>query len=340
MAVTARVWLVILNWNNSRDTLECLDSVLAAADPATVGVLVCDNASTDASVEQLRAWGARYASAWVELGDPERGCRDEPPAVERWKAAIAAATGKMPIALVHTGANLGYAGGNNVGLSLVLSVAGEEDAALILNNDTLLTPGCVSAMAARLATNPELGMCGATVVYARDGRTIQARAGARFQPWFGRAIKLGAGEQLGGTVLPDRVEKQLDFVLGAAVMVSRRLLATVGLMYEGYFLYFEEIDWALRARRSGFQLAYAPDAVVLHKEGGTIGSRHERKERSHLADHYLTRGRLLFTKRFFPWYVPTVVLFILAQVARGILLRDWARAGVQLGALCGRKWRA
>jgi GT2 family glycosyltransferase len=340
MGVTARVWLVVLNWNNSRDTLECLDSVLAARDPACAGVLVCDNASTDACVEQLRAWGARCAPAWVELGSPDRGCRDEPLVVERWKAAIAVAAGKMPIALVHTGANLGYAGGNNVGLRLVLSVAGEEDAALVLNNDTLLTPGCISAMAARLAANPELGMCGATVVYARDGRTIQARAGARFQPWFGRAIKLGTGEQLGDTTSAARVEQQLDFVLGAAVMVTRRLLATVGLMYEGYFLYFEEIDWALRARRSGFRLGYAPDAVLLHKEGGTIGSKHDRSQRSHLADHYLTRGRLLFTIRFFPWYLPTVILFSLAQVARGILLRDWARAGVQLGALCGRKWRA
>jgi GT2 family glycosyltransferase len=339
MDVTSKVWLVVLNWNNGRDTMECLDSILAVADPAIAGVLVCDNASTDDSVEQLCAWGRERSRCWVELGSPSLGCRDEASTIERWRAAVADGAGEMPIALVHTGANLGYAGGNNVGLRLMLAVAGAEDAALVLNNDTLLTPACVSAMAAHLAADPRLGMCGATVVYARDGRTIQARAGAAFQPWFGRAVRLGTFETIDIPADVPAVEARLDYVLGAALLVSRSCLEKVGLMHEGYFLYFEEIDWCLRARRAGFRLGYAKDAFVLHKEGGTIGSSHVVARRSFLADHYLTRSRVRFTWRFYPWFLPSVVVYCLLQALHQMIRLDFARAGVQVRALFGLAWR-
>lgn len=338
MNARPRVGLVVLNWNNGRDTLDCLDSVLEVADPAVAGILVCDNGSTDDSVARILDWGERRVGGLLNLGTPAAAGAD-PSAAARLLAACEA-SGSPPFALVQTGANLGYAGGNNVGLRLLLECGDAFDAALVLNNDTLLTPGCVSAMVRRLRADPAVGMCGATVVFARDGRQIQARAGARYEPWLGRAHKLGAFEPVDAPADPAVVEAQLDYVLGAALLVSRDCLRRVGPMHEAYFLYFEEIDWCLRARRAGFALGYAPEAVVLHKEGGTIGSSHHVQRRSLLSDHYLTRSRVRFTGRFYPWFLPTVFLYSVMQVARHVLNGDRARAVVQARALCGRPWQA
>jgi GT2 family glycosyltransferase len=339
MDVTPRVWLVVLNWNNGPHTVECLDSILAVADPAVAGVIICDNASHDGCVAQLRAWGNARAPCWLEVGTPERGVGGDHAAVARLRAMAGPAGKVTPFVLAHTGANLGYAGGNNVGLRLVMECGSAVDATLVLNNDTLLTPGCVSAMATRLSADAGLGMCGATVVYARDGRSIQARAGASYQPWLGRASRLGTFEDVAVPFDAARVEAGLDYILGAALMVSRRCLEAIGSMYEGYFLYFEEIDWCLRARRAGFRLGYAPEALVLHKEGGTIGSSHAVERRSLLADHYLTRSRIRFTKRFYPWFLPSVVLYSAAQSARHLMKGDTARAWVQAKALLGMRWQ-
>ena len=244
----------------------------------------------------------------------------------------------LPLVLLHTGANLGFAGGNNVGIEFVRRHT-QYDGILLLNNDTLLTPGCVSAMAARLDADPGLGMCGATVVYDWDRRVVQAYAGAKFERWLGRAKLLGGHASVEAPRDQAAVEAELDYILGAALLISRPCLEAIGPMYDGYFLYYEEIDWAVRAKRHGFRLGYAREALLYHKEGRTIGSSSDRGKRSLLSDYFLARSRLRFTLRFYPWFLPTVFLFGLAQCLRNVLVRDLPRARVQLRAMLGLRWQ-
>ena len=95
--------------------------------------------------------------------------------------------------------------------------------------------------------------------------------------------------------------------------MSREFLETVGLMCEDYFLYFEELDWALRGQ-GRFSLAYAPASAVYHKIGASIGTSSDPRRKSLLCDYYATRNRLLFTRRFFREALPTVYLSVLFAI--------------------------
>ena len=327
-----RVWVVTLNWNNAVDTIDCLESVLAVNDPAITGVVVCDNGSTDASLHSLRSWLRRRARHWQELV-----CEGPAPAMA-WRAidgpGITVPNGEVGFVLIRNGANLGFSAGNNVGLRWIMQQAA-YDHVLVLNNDTVLTPGAVSAMATRQSGDPTIGICGATVVYAHTPDTVQALGGSAFDPWIGRARHVGGHQSRSAPRDRNAVEAQLDYIIGAAMMISRPCLEAVGLLYEGYFLYYEEIDWALRVRRAGFRLGYAPDAEILHKEGATIGSSSNRAKRSLVSEHYLFSSRSRFTWRFYPWFLPSVMAIDLMRVLRSLMDRDPRRAFVQLRAMLG-----
>jgi hypothetical protein len=103
-------------------------------------------------------------------------------------------------------------------------------------------------------------------------------------------------------------------------------------MEESYFLYFEELDWAMRAKGK-FSLGYAPDSVIYHKEGATIGSNHDRKGRSLLSDQYASRNRVLFTRRFMPWALPTVLMSACLAVAERFCTGDAERAKSMLSGI-------
>ena len=322
-----RVWLLILNWNNGRDTTECLNSILECRSEGIAGVVVCDNASTDDSVDRIKAWAAALCSQANEFS-----CFEGSFVSSRENEQESLIEG-VPVFLLHTGGNLGFAGGNNVGLEFIRR-RGDYDFVLLLNNDAVLTQGALTAMTARMSEQG-MGMCGCTVVYHHTPDRVQAYGGARFNRWLGRAQHIGAGAVVSAPRDRLAVERELDYVLGAALMISRPCLETIGLMDEGYFLYYEEIDWATRAGAHGFRLAYADDAVVFHKEGGTIGSSASKSRRSLLSEYYLVRSRIRFTRKFHFWRLPSVVIFTLLQISRPALRGDFKRTLTGLRALFG-----
>lgn len=328
------VWLVVLNWNNGRDTLDCLESVLSVVDPAIAGVVVCDNGSTDDSRDQISRWAARRSVAMpaYRWSEGEFQPSDE--------VGVPSGVAGVPrFVWVQTGANLGFAGGNNIGMRFVQQREA-FDQILLLNNDALLTPGAVSAMAGRMQQDPAVGMCGCTVVYHHTPDRVQAWGGAHFRPWLARANHLGAHAAVATKPEAAAVESQLDYILGAALMISRPCLQAIGLMEERYFLYYEEIDWAVRARRAGYGLAFAPGAVIFHKEGGSIGSSSNKARRSLLSEHYMVRSALLFSRKFYPYYLPSVIVFLLAKTLQLLFRRDRQRVWVRLKAMAGLPYRA
>lgn len=308
-----KIWLVLLNWRNASDTVECLQSVFSVRSDKIFGVVVCDNASDDGSIARIKAWSNEFGLqesefTWVgnEFIGADNSARPE-------KSEIG-----DDLVLIHTGSNLGFAGGNNVGIKFIQRYR-DYDFIFLLNNDALLTYGAVDAMAKTFEDEPTVGMCGATVVYHHTPDRVQAFGGSRFSPLFGRASHIGAWSSIDAPRDRENVERELGYILGAALMISRPCLEATGLMEDRYFLYYEEIDWSTRAKRAGFRLAYAPQAVIFHKEGGTIGSSADKKKRSLVSEYYLVRSRLLFTRKLFPLYLPTVLLFTGFQVFRHLI---------------------
>ena len=180
-------------------------------------------------------------------------------------------------------------------------------------------------------------MCGTVVRYYHRPGTVQALNGHRFNLWTGTSRGIGTGDAATVPFDPAHVARTTDFVLGASLAVSRAFVAAIGPMHEGYFLYFEEVDWAYR-NRGRFTTAFAHGAVVYHKEGGSIGSNAAKGQRSVTSDYYLTRSRLAFVRRRAPLLLPWHGLLTLAAVGRR-LVRLQPKKALALGrALLGLRY--
>lgn len=330
-----RVYVCILNWNGWRDTLCCLESVLRSRYE-NFQVLLCDNASTDGSVDAFHAWAAGRQPAPAAAAPDLRGLLEPPVSkpVELVELTAEAAARRprptrAPVVLLHSGANRGFAGGNNVALRHALA-RGDADYVWLLNNDTVVTPNSLTELVAYCRHHPDVGLCGSRLLTAAAPHRVQALAGARFNPWLGTHRALGAGLAADDPGEPAAVEARMAYVIGASMFASRRWLERVGLLCEDYFLYFEEIDWAVRGRRH-FRLGYAAGSVVYHKEGATIG----RPAQSASAELMALRNRLRFTRKRLPWALPTVWLGFLVVVVNRIRRGQADRVGPILRVMFG-----
>lgn len=325
----ARVYVVVLNWNGWRDTIECLESVFRL-EGAAITAVVCDNASSDDSMGRIEAWARGEVPARPSpmlTGEPAR----KPLAFRRLgrPEAERGPPGDVPLVLIDTGGNLGFAGGCNVGIRHALADP-RCSHVWLLNNDSVAAPDALARMLALIASRPRVGLCGSQVRYYEKPAMVQTFGGL-LNRWFCTTHSIANGAAAGPLPEPPKV----DYVPGASMLATRAFLDAVGLMSERYFLYFEEIDWAERAK-ARFDLAVCTESVVFHRGGASIGAPGEHGERGLRSEFYLLRGRLMFAQRFYPWRLPTVYLGMLGSLLTRVRRRQWGRAKVALGVLLGR----
>ncbi|MDB5894515.1 MAG: glycosyltransferase family 2 protein [Rhodoferax sp.] len=268
----ARTYIVLVNWNGHGDTIECLDSLLRLADDDH-RVIVVDNGSTDGSLQHLRDWAAA-PPAPVPSGavwDHFAGAVPRPPdlRVVPMDALDTARPDGARITAIDAGANLGFAGANNLGMRF----AGQDPAARyfwVLNNDTVATPESLSQLVAHADRHPQQAIIGAALLYYHDPGIVQGLGG-----WLDnrRALAGHIGFGLPAKQLPSagEVQARLAYVMGASMFVRAGTYRAIGGMSEDYFLYYEELDWARRLPQ-GATLGICLEAVVFHKEGGSIGT--------------------------------------------------------------------
>ena len=252
--------IVILNFNGLVDTLSCLDSIRKLKiDDIFLETIVVDNFSSDGSQEAL-------------------------PRVK-------------DIIFIQNQDNLGYAGGNNVGIKY--AVRRNADAVLILNNDTIVD----SKLALNLITALEQGDLISPKIFFAKGFEFHK---SMYSPKdLGKVIWAAGGEIDWSNVLGKhlgvdevdrgqfKVRKQITFATGACMLVKREIFEKVGLFDERYFLYLEDMDFCVRAKNAGFRIIFEPNAVIWHKNASSSGG-----AGSPLQDYFITRNRLLFAFKF------------------------------------------
>jgi GT2 family glycosyltransferase len=172
---------------------------------------------------------------------------------------------------------------------------------------------------------PRAGICGSTLPYYSLPGKLWARGGATYNKWFAYAKCIGIHQAVDSPADPEEVERKMDYVAGASMLVTRAFLRDIGLMDEGYFLYFEEPDWAVRAR-GRYELAYSRESVVYHKVGSSVRSLQAPPGGGHASTLLNAESALRFTRKHFPLAVPTVRLALLG-----------VRAAAAYKDLCRRK---
>jgi GT2 family glycosyltransferase len=332
--------ILLLNWNGWEDTLECLESVFRLV-PGGHTVIVCDNASDDGSLERVQEWarGVRDASA----ANPSLRRLITPPVARPVRYAVydraAAERGgseedrDAPLILIRTGDNLGFAGGNNVGLRYALARP-EIERVWLVNNDAVVAPDALARLVAAMEVDPQIGICGSRVMHYHEPERVQALGGGSYSRWLALPRLIGEGLREADLPPTEAVLKRLAYVTGASMLVSRAFLEEIGLMSEEYFLYFEELDWALRAR-GRFHPGVALDSVVYHKEGRSIGTRGP-QEKSALSDRHFMANRLRITRKFHPRALLPVRGALLVAAARRAARGDLDRARLVLDVLKSR----
>jgi len=165
------------------------------------------------------------------------------------------------VELIRTGANLGFAGGNNAGIKRAIERG--ADWVLLLNNDATAEAGLAAALADAATARPDAGLL-ACKILLEDGRRVQY-AGATFNARLGYSGRVA-------TSGPE-VVRDVDRADGAALAVSRAAVERAGLLDEALFMYVEDVDWSLRIRRAGFGVVFVPGARVRHKGSVATGGR-------------------------------------------------------------------
>ena len=303
----AAIPVIAVTFRNAADVTRCLAALgRMGADP-DFGVFICENGGPAAFDTMLAA-----------LTGPDGPCSPDllPPLVASPRFArmvrLRLATGDAAQHIaVHVGEsceNGGYAGGVNAYIEALLPHPGWPGV-WVLNPDTEPAPGALRELVDHAARRG-CGMVGSRLVSPESPDLVQNR-GLAWRKW--RAATIAVDRLAPGALRPaaEAVEQRIDAPSGASIYVTRDCMLRIGLMDERYFLYFEDLDWGLRAKRVG-PVGYAHDSIVLHEGGTTIGSGATRRQHSPLAIYLEFRNRLLFVRRHhMAWLAWAVVMEIL-----------------------------
>jgi hypothetical protein len=219
------------------------------------------------------------------------------------------------IRLLETDANLGFSAGNNVGVRLALDHGAEY--VWLLNNDTIAPPDTATKLVAKALAEPQAGEVGTVLYHMHSPGTVQAWGGAALYPWvFYRARLITTPHKFGENTA----------LMAASVLLRRETLLEVGLLDEGFFMYYEDSDLSFRIRNAGWTLAVAEDTAVLHKEGASLGAL------SPVRIRYGIASTLRFMYKHARLPVLTQGLFCMIVVLNKVRKRDWiALQGVFAG---------
>lgn len=220
--------------------------------------------------------------------------------------------GGQAVTCSDAGGNLGYSGGVNH----CIAMRPDARAWWILNPDALVSPQALGEMLQKLEAEA-YDAVGGLLLHPQG--TVQA-CGGRWHMALARAESIGFGQDPEEIPPPHDVERRMNYILGASMLISPRFVATVGLMREDYFLYAEEIEWCLRGLKAGMRLGYAPQAVVHHGQGATTGSAAEITARPRLPIFLDERNKLLVVRDSSP-----ALLAIAVPAAFGLTLLRFAR---------------
>lgn len=219
--------------------------------------------------------------------------------------------------------NRGFAAGCNAGVRTALALGAEY--LWLLNNDTVVEPSALDALMVCAGKNPD-SIIGATVLDFDSPGTIQVAGGFHYRPFLS-AIRASHRGRAAGEV-PGLAADRMDYIYGASFFLPVSLYKRVGPLDESFFLYYEELDFCIRARRNGATLLWCRDCEVRHVGGAAVQSADASAASGGLAAYHEARSTLLFTRKHYPAALPTVLLLRLLAKPLFLLFRGkWRQLG-------------
>jgi len=252
-----KVFILILNWNNWPDTLECVESI-KNNDYPNFQVVIIDNGST----EQFSISNFQFS-----------------------------------IKVIYNKENLGFAGGNNVGIKYALENG--ADYVLLLNNDTVVSRDFLRKLVEAGESDKKIGLLGSKIYFYDEPKRIWF-AGGKINCLYNKGVMRGYDEIDKGQYDNPTVQ-ETEYITGCCLLIKKAVIEKIGLMPEEYFLYYEDTDWSLKAQQSGFRCIFVPAAEIWHKTSRSS------IEGSSSYIYYHSRNGLILAGRYAPWHVKPFV---------------------------------
>lgn len=287
-----KVFIIILNWNGWRMTLDCLDSLeKVMCDGFSLEVVVVDNGSTDDSVQKIK--------------DTDQKLK-----------------------IIENQTNLGFCEGNNVGIKYALSHG--ADYLCLLNNDTRVDPDFLVELVKTAESGKEIGVVGGKI-YFEKGYEFHKDKYSKEE--LGKVIWYAGGKIDWKNIYASHrgvdevdigqydIQSETDYVNGCLMLVKKEVFEKIGQFDPRYFLYFEDVDLSVKAKKAGFKLVFCPKAKIWHLNSGSSGSG------SGLHDYFTTRNRMFFGMKFASLRAKAALVSeSLKLLSTG---REWQKTGIK-----------
>jgi len=270
----ANSFIVVLQYNRSESTIGCLNSV-KELDHHDLYTIVVDNNSQKNHLDNTRNWV--NSQSFGQTQDK--------------------------FTLIESKENLGYAGGNNLGIKYALEQGAEY--VLILNNDTVISPDLLDKLVAVAESDPNIGAV-SPAIKESTGETV----------YYGKVSWLKSELKHSTTKPTQKYLNNKEYLIGTAILIKRSALEKVEGFSEAYFLYFEDADLSQRLQRAGLRLKVVPEAIIEHLVGASTS-----QLGSPLVMRYHMRNALIFNSLNAPWYIRGLIIGWAGWVA----LKQWAK---------------
>ena len=276
-----KVYIIIINFGTPGYTIKCLDSI-RENNHKLFQVVIVDVSNINRSVEKIKQW------------------------IENKK--------DIKFVLIKEEENKGFAFANNIGIKYSLK---QDDCEFlwILNNDTVIEKNSLKELIKCYEQKQDkeiTGFVGSKIMDYEDNRLIQ-NVGGTFNKLTGYSVLIGMGERDTGQF--DNKKIKVDYVIGASMFCHSSLVNKIGLMPEGYFLYYEDIDWCITAQKAGFKNHTCTKSLVYHKQGISTGAKLLTNDNHLKNKKYLYLSYLKFYRRQYKWLMPIAYFILLKQLA-------------------------
>ncbi len=257
------VYIIILNYNDYNDTVECINS-LKNISYSNINIILIDNHSTDNSGTKLKKLYPEYH-------------------------------------FIQTNKNLGYAGGNNLGIKHAME--NFADYICIMNNDVVVEKDFLEPIIHIMEGNPVIGIAGPKICEYNNKTVIQS-TGSKINLISGKVPPINAGRK--SFEFTDTLD--VDYIGGACIIIKKDIIQKTGLIPEEYFLFFEETEWCLKARQQKIKVVCVCKSCVYHKGSNTI------KKYKGIQAYYMMKNNFVFEKRNAT--ILQLTIFILYKILR------------------------
>lgn len=282
-----KVFIVILNYNTIKDTVECINS-LKNIDYGNYEIVVVDNSETMDCYNSLINQFKEYK-------------------------------------IIRANENLGYANGNNIGIRYALDNG--ADYICVLNNDVAVEKDFLSKIVRVLNQNKDVGIAGPCICEYKDRSKVQC-AGANISLYTGLTKRISRGMVYDNS---NKENAEVDFLGGASFVCKREVFEKVGLIPENYFLFFEETEFCIKAKKNGYRLLCVYESKIYHKGSSTIS------KFGGLSYYFLNRNRVVFIKRNCNVIQKTVFsIYIFIEAVGRIMIRKEPKLLIK-NLICGFK---